>query len=270
MYQLIKQILFKCDPEKTHQSFIRLGKFLGNYSVTKKAVSYLWSYDHPSLHTTVGGIHFKNPVGLAAGFDKNAELHSILSSVGFGFVELGSVTGEECAGNAKPRLFRLPEQKSILVNYGLCNIGAVKMRQRLAGASFDMPIGISVAKTNRSDLTDKQAMDDYAKAFELLCPLGSYTTINVSCPSSRDGNTNTYGNPENLPRLLQRLDGCVYLNKPVFLKIKPDYSLQEMDRILKTAWPYRWVTGFIMGNLRKDRTGLSIRKSLTHYALQAA
>ncbi|HLD04897.1 MAG TPA: quinone-dependent dihydroorotate dehydrogenase [Candidatus Nanoarchaeia archaeon] len=261
MYSIIKPLLFKFDPEDMHHLFIKLGKGLGSNVITRNLVSSLWKYDHPSLHTTVGGVHFNNPVGLAAGFDKNGELFKILPSVGFGFMELGSFTGKASLGNAKPRLFRLPEKKTILVNLGLCNIGVESAAARLKKEVFSIPTGLSVAKTNDPNIKGARAIEDYAKGFDTLHSIGAYTTINVSCPSSVDDNTCTYGNPEYLPKLLKRLDQCKHA-KPVFLKIKPDYSLKDLDKILKIAWPYKWVTGFIMGNLRKDRSGLSYKSKL--------
>lgn len=256
MYSIIRSLLFKFDPEDMHHFFVKIGKYLGSNGLTRGLVSSMWSYNHPSLHTKVAGVDFKNPVGLAAGFDKYAELYKILPAIGFGFMELGSFTGRPCAGNPRPRVFRLPEEKSILVNYGLNNDGAEAARKKLLHAKFDIPAGMSIAKTNDPSMTEKEALEDYAKGFTLLHPLGSYTTVNVSCPSSFDGNTNTYSNPKYLPKLLQKLDRCKHLNKPVFLKIKPDHGPDEMDQILKLAWPYKWITGFVLSNLSKNRKGL--------------
>ncbi len=259
MYSIIKPFLFKFDPEDMHHLFVKLGKGLGSNALTRAFVSMLWKYDHPSLHTTVRGVHFNNPVGLAAGFDKYAELYQILSSIGFGFMELGSFTARPFAGNPRPRVFRLPEEKSILVNYGLNNDGAVAVRKKLLHTQFAIPAGMSVAKTNDPKMTKKEALEDYAKGFTLLHPLGAYTTVNVSCPSSFDGNTNTYSNPRYLPKLLERLDRCNHLDKLVFLKIKADHTKSEIDKILKIAWPYKWITGFVLSNLRKNRVGLSCK-----------
>ncbi|MEK6963672.1 MAG: quinone-dependent dihydroorotate dehydrogenase [Nanoarchaeota archaeon] len=259
MYSLIKPVLFKFDPEDMHHFFVKIGKSLGSNALTRSLISALWKYDHPSLHTTVGGVQFNNPVGLAAGFDKYAELYKILPSIGFGFMELGSFTARPFAGNPRPRIFRLPEEKSILVNYGLNNEGGVAVQKKLLHAKFDIPAGMSVAKTNDPNMTEKEALEDYAKGFTLLHPLGSYTTVNVSCPSSFDGNTNTYSNPKYLPKLLERLDRCPHLNKPVFLKIKPDHDTKEVDQILAIARPYKWVTGFVLSNLLKKREGLKCK-----------
>src|SRR3989344_1259764 len=100
------------------------------------------------LKQTVCGITFENPIGLAAGFDKNAEILDILPTIGFGYTEVGSVTGERCVGNAKPRLWRIPEEKSLRVYYGLKNDGAEAISARLKGKMFGFPVGVSIAKTN--------------------------------------------------------------------------------------------------------------------------
>ena len=109
---VLKPILFKIDPETVHNRMIRLGRALGATSLGRSLARSMFYYEHHSLQNTVAGITFKNPIGLAAGFDKNAQLYNILPEIGFGFAEMGSVTGEPCLGNPKPRLFRLPQSSS--------------------------------------------------------------------------------------------------------------------------------------------------------------
>src|SRR3989344_2262424 len=132
----LKQILFNMDPEDVHNKMIRFGTMLGKTGMGRSFTRAMFFYEHPSLQNTVAGITFKNPVGLAAGFDKNAQLYNILPEVGFGFAELGSVTGEPCAGNPRPRLFRIPSEKSIIVNYGLYNKGCVAISKKLENVKF--------------------------------------------------------------------------------------------------------------------------------------
>ena len=201
--KIIKPLLFKQDPEKVHNKITALGKTLGKYRLTKKITNAIYQFDHPSLHTTVAGISFKNPIGLAAGFDKNAQLYDILPEIGLGFAELGSITGEPCLRNPKPRLFRVPEEKSIIVNYGLMNDGCEIISERLKNKQFKIPIGLSVAKTNDPSLDTDSGIKDYIKAYRHLHHLGMYTTINVSCPNTADGQT--FGHPQNLQRLLDAL-----------------------------------------------------------------
>ena len=117
---LFKPVLFRIDPEKVHDLIIKIGLILNklNYLLKKTFI-----YKNKKLEQEILGIEFKNPVGLAAGFDKNAQLVDLLPSLGFGFTEVGSITYKPCQGNPKPRLFRLPKEKSIIVNYGLLNKG---------------------------------------------------------------------------------------------------------------------------------------------------
>ena len=221
---VLKPIFFKMDPEDVHNRMTRLGVLLGKTALGRGLTSGLFYFDHPALHNTVAGIAFKNPVGLAAGFDKNAQLYKILPEIGFGHAELGSITGQPCLGNPRPRLFRLPKEKSILVNYGLYNKGAEAISHRLANVKFKIPIGFSVAKANDPSLGLEEGIQDYRKAYLHMHPLGAYTTINVSCPNTSDGIT--YQDPHKLDMLLKAIAKEKHL-KPVFLKIKSDFTNAE-------------------------------------------
>ena len=254
---MIKPVFFKMDPEQVHERMTFLGTQLGNSRVGRATVRGLCYFKHPLLNLTVAGINFDNPIGLAAGFDKNARLHKILPEVGFGFAELGSITGEPCAGNPRPRLFRLQQEKSILVNYGLYNEGCETISKRLANVKFKIPIGFSVAKTNNPALGLEEGIQDYQKAYKHLHGLGSYTTINVSCPNTSDGIT--YQDPHKLTQLLASLNKEKHI-KPIFLKIKSDFTNTELAEIVDIAEKYPWVTGFIISNLRTNRQGLGTTK----------
>src|SRR4051812_15824662 len=114
---LLKPVFFLNDPETVHDRMTAVGAGLGKYSLGKKITRAMFGYEHSALEQTILGIHFKNPIGLSAGFDKNAQLTDILPSVGFGFAEIGSITGWPCPGNQKPRLWRLKKSKSLVVYY---------------------------------------------------------------------------------------------------------------------------------------------------------
>ncbi len=258
LYQkIIKPYFFKQDPEKVHNNITRLGKLLGKHSITRAIIRAQFYFEHPSLQTTVAGITFKNPLGLAAGFDKNAQLYDILPEIGFGFTELGSITGEPCAGNPQPRLFRVPQEKSIIVNYGLMNNGCEEISQRLKDKKFQIPIGLSVAKTNDPKLDTIAGVKDYIKAYRHMHPLGTYTTINVSCPNTFDGQT--FGHPQNLKLLLNALSKEQH-NKPIFIKIKPDFNHAQLLEIIDIVDSHDWITGFIISNLTTNREGLKTTK----------
>ncbi|OGI82047.1 hypothetical protein A3B93_02405 [Candidatus Nomurabacteria bacterium RIFCSPHIGHO2_02_FULL_42_24] len=169
-YKLIlKPIFFKSDPEVVHNHMTSVGIFLGKYVITRKLTGFLFRYSNPILEQKILGINFKNPIGLSAGFDKNANLTNILPEVGFGFAELGSITGEYCDGNPKPRLWRLKKSKSLVVYYGLKNDGCKIISKRLQNKKFKIPIGISVAKTNCKETVEtEKAIVDYFKAYPFL------------------------------------------------------------------------------------------------------
>lgn len=259
MYKnVVKPVFFRIDPETVHHRITRTGVVLGSNLFTRSITRSLFYFRHHALKLNVAGIDFDNPVGLAAGFDKNAQLYNILPEVGFGFAELGSVTGEPCEGNPLPRLFRVPREKSIIVNYGLCNDGCEVISRRLEEVRFKIPIGFSVAKTNDPKLGVEEGIQDYRKAFVRMHPLGAYTTVNVSCPNTSDGITYQY--PQKLAPLLKALSKESHL-KPVFLKLKSDFSNVELSEIIDIVNEHDWVTGVIVSNLRTNRDGLKTSKS---------
>lgn len=245
---VVKPILFRFDPEDVHDSMTAIGTVAGKSVVGRHATKALLQYADPILQQNILGIDFANPIGLSAGFDKNAQLTQILPSIGFGFVEVGSVTGEPCAGNPKPRLWRHPDIKSIRVYYGLKNDGAETISRRLKRLKFGLPIGISIAKTNSQDTVELDAgIADYLKAYKEFEGVGSYDTINISCPNAFGGQP--FADAERLERLLNALSR-VRNSKPMFLKLSPDLSLDELHELAVIAKRYR-VDGLIVSNLKK-------------------
>lgn len=248
----IKPVAFANDPERTHDTFVALGKTMTPF---RGLLRVFFGYRHPALRQTVLGITFPNPVGLAAGFDKNAELVRVIPAMGFGFEEVGSITGEPCAGNPKPRLWRVPELQSIRVWYGLKNDGCEALVRRIP-PRHDIPLGISVAKTNSPATVPVAAgIADYVKAFRALEPLADYVTVNVSCPNAYGGLP--FEEPARLEKLLSALDG-IPTKKPVFLKFSPDLSFLTLNRLLAVAAKHR-VAGLVLTNLTKcgGKGGLS-------------
>lgn len=226
----------------------RLGERFGRSRVGRWVIGTMFRYAHPMLEQVVAGIHFPNPIGLAAGFDKDAHLVDVLPEVGFGFAEIGSVTGEPCAGNSKPRLWRLPKSQGLVVYYGLKNDGCEAVAARLAGRTFRMPIGISVAKTNAPETVDvAKGMADYAKAFRAFAEIGDYLAVNISCPNAFGGEPFT--DPARLERLLTTLD-AIATTHPVFLKMPVDLSESSVADLLDVAKAHR-VQGVIFANLTK-------------------
>lgn len=256
---ILKPIFFKFDPENVHDFMNKVGIFLGRYSLARKITSFCFNYSNPFLEQNILGINFKNPVGLSAGFDKNAELIEIMPSVGFGFTEVGSITGNTCSGNPKPRLWRLKESKSLAVYYGLKNDGCIAISERLQKKmqekKFDIPVGISIAKTNCKETVDTNvAIEDYFKAYKAFASIGDYITINISCPNAFGGQPFT--DIHKLNALLEKIMS-VPKTKPIFIKISPDMTSKEVDDIINTAIKFK-IDGFICTNLTKNRNNKNI------------
>lgn len=248
--QILKRMFFRLDPEIVHDRMNFNGQLLGKFFLTRFLTSLLFTYQNKMLEQNLLGINFKNPIGLSAGFDKDANLTDILPSVGFGFAEVGSVTGQPCDGNPKPRLWRLKKSKSLVVYYGLKNKGADEISKRLENKKFKIPIGISVAKTNNKETCELFAgIKDYIKAYNAFKDIGSYTTTNISCPNTYDDRPFT--DPKKLDKLLTEIDK-IPSKKPVFLKVSPDLSKKEIDAILEVAVRHK-VDGFVCTNLTKNR-----------------
>jgi len=247
---LLKPVFFRFDPEVVHDRMCSVGVFLGKSWFLKQLTGLFFSYSDCSLEQNVLGIKFKNPVGLAAGFDKDAVLCDVLPFIGFGFIEVGSITGEPCLGNPKPRLWRLKKSKSLLVYYGLKNEGCTLISQRLKDRKFLLPVGTNIAKTNsKATALTKSAIADYTKAFKKFVTIGDYFTINISCPNAYGGQPFT--DTARLEKLLVEMDK-IQTEKPIFLKLSPDLSTRGVDAILAVAKRHR-IHGFICTNLTKNR-----------------
>lgn len=256
--KILRPILFLFDPESVHDRALSLGVFLGSFRLTRLLTRSIFRYQDASLRQNILGLTFDNPIGLAAGFDKNSRLMPILPEVGFGFEEIGSITGEPCLGNPKPRLWRLPKSKSLLVYYGLMNDGADAISSRLKGKKFSFPVGVSIAKTNSPQTTDLEAgVGDYFKAYKTFRDLevGDYFTINISCPNAFGGEPFT--DPDRLDRLLKEIFS-ISKKRPIFIKFSPDLSLEQVDKILEVANRYE-IDGFVATNLTKPRDNPAIK-----------
>ena len=211
------------------------------------------------LEQEILGINFVNPIGLSAGFDKDGYLIDIIPNVNFGFEEVGSVTGEKCDGNPKPRLWRLKKSKALVVYYGLksegCEAVAKRLKEKLKIKQFKIPIGISIAKTNSKLTTStKVGIKDYVKAYKEFAEIGDYTTINLSCPNAYGGQP--FHEAKNLNLLLAEIKK-IPSKKPIFLKIAPDLSEKQLNDIINLAEKYK-LSGFVCTNLTKNRKNLKL------------
>lgn len=257
---IFKRLFFAFDPEYVHDRVTSTGVLMGSFALGRMFVKAMFGYSNKALEQTVAGIYFKNPIGLAAGFDKNGQLTQTLPAVGFGFEEIGSVTGKPCIGNPGKRLWRLKNSQSLLVYYGLKNDGAEIISKRLSKLSFKFPLGISIAKTNDQDTVDEASgISDYLKAYTEFNEknIGDYFTINISCPNVFGGEPFT--DPEKLEHLLQALrEQDSSFNKPVFLKLPAELPLDVIDQILELAKKFK-ITGLVCTNLAKSRSNPNIK-----------
>ncbi len=243
------------DPERVHEGMVRFASLLGSFRLTRWITALkLGTPKHEMLRQVVRGVTFENPIGLSGGFDKNAVLTQIIPSVGFGFMEVGSVTARAYQGNPGQHLWRMPASRALVINYGLKNEGADVISQRLRNElrkqPFAIPISINIAKTNCRETNDVAiGIADYAETFRTFLDIGSFFTINISCPNVTSGQP--FHEPENLEKLLIELDKMP-TEKPIFIKISPDLTHEQIDAILEVAARHH-VDGFVCTNLSKRR-----------------
>ncbi|CAN5194703.1 quinone-dependent dihydroorotate dehydrogenase [soil metagenome] len=255
MYKaILRPLLFKFDPEKIHHFTFSSLRVLLKIPGVSALVRNKYKNSDPRLEREVFGIKFKNPVGLAAGFDKNAELFKELDQLGFGFIEIGTVTPKPQAGNEKKRLFRLPEDKAIINRMGFNNEGVNAVVERLK-KNRSVIIGGNIGK-NKSTPNDK-AVDDYLICFDALFDHVNYFVVNVSSPNTP--NLRELQDKEPLTFLLKTLQDKNKEKtspKPILLKIAPDLTdsqlLDIIDIISETG-----IAGVIATNTTISRDGLT-------------
>lgn len=249
----VKPFFFLFDAEAIHNLVVSFGKCLGNIHPLKCVLKVVFSADNFFLAQSLHGIDFKNPVGLAAGFDYEAKLVKILPAVGFGFETIGTVTNQPCPGNLKPRLGRLVKSRALLVNKGFKNLGITKTLEKLEKIKFEMPAGLSIGVTNTENITKQEdAVSDIVEAFLVAERSGvkfSHYELNISCPNLRT-NVEFYS-PDNLEKLLSGVTN-VNPSKPIFIKMPINKTDGETLEMLKVISGYP-ISGVVFGNLQKDR-----------------
>ena len=254
MYKLlIRPILFWFDPEKVHYFTFSLIRFLSKVPGFSSLFKLMYEVNDPRLETEVFGLKFKNPVGLAAGFDKDAKLFRELSNFGFGFIEIGTLTPIGQEGNPKKRLFRLKEDNAIINRMGFNNGGVEEAVERLK-VNKDVLIGGNIGKNKLT--TNEEATSDYEICFDALYDYVDYFVVNVSSPNTP--NLRALQDKEPLAQLLQTLQNKNLdkpKQKPILLKIAPDLTdgqlLDIVDIIKETK-----IAGVIATNTTISREGL--------------
>lgn len=260
MYKIIRSILFLFDPEKVHYFTAGLIHFTLSIPGMKWIWTKLYRVDDPKLKTNVFGIEFPNPVGLAAGFDKNAKMYNDLAYCGFGFIEVGTVTPKGQEGNPKPRLFRLKEDSAIINRMGFNNDGVEEAIKNLKNKKVDIIIGGNIGK-NKITPNDK-ATEDYKISFEALFPYVDYFVVNVSSPNTP--NLRELQEKEPLKELLQTLQDLNKekpVRKPILLKIAPDLTNEQLDDIIEIVQEVK-LDGLITTNTTISREGLKSSKEM--------
>lgn len=255
MYALIKWFFFRFDPEKIHYFTFSLLRFWLRVPFVKFFWKKRFKLNDSRLQTTVAGITFPNPVGLAAGFDKNAVAINELAACGFGFVEIGTVTPVGQEGNPKPRLFRLVEDEAIINRMGFNNDGAEVILERLKKLNPECIIGGNIGKNKVTP--NEEATSDYLISYRALEPHVDYFVVNVSSPNTP--NLRELQDKKPLTELLQTLmdeKAHIQSKRPIFLKIAPDLTNEQLDDIIHIVNDTK-IAGVIATNTTIDRTQLT-------------
>jgi len=257
MYKLFRPLLFKFskDPETVHHLALYFLKFLGLPGVSSIIKIFIDVKD-PSLKQKLWGLEFKNPAGLAGGFDKEAFAVKGLEALGFGYLEIGTITQHAQPGNPRPRIFRLVKDGALINRMGFNNFGADALVKRLSKIkNLNIPLGISLGKTKTTPL--EKAAEDYLYSFTKLYNFGDYFAVNVSSP-----NTPVLRQLQDKDYLTEVIQGLISYRakqsyqKPILVKIAPDLSFEAIDEVLGVCESLN-VDGIIATNTALSREGLS-------------
>lgn len=251
---IIKPIFFKFDPEKVHYFVFDTLKIASKIPGVSALIRENYVVENPKLERTLFGLTFKNPVGLAAGFDKNAVLFNELADFGFGFVEIGTVTPKAQAGNPKKRLFRLIKDGGIINRMGFNNNGVQAAVANLKKNQHKVIVGGNIGKNTNT--APENYTQDYVAVFNELHPYVDYFVLNVSCPNvGSHAKLTDKDYLEELITTVQNLNVKTSQPKPILLKIAPDLNHEQLDEIIELVDKTK-IDGVIASNTSVDRTGL--------------
>jgi len=256
MYKRLRKYIFKTDPEAAHKFIVRLLKLSRFIPFFKSVMRLFYCCSDKSLKREVWGIKFKNPVGLAAGFDKNGEIVNELACFGFGFIEIGSVTPFPQSGNPRPRVFRLPLDEAMINRMGMNNSGAKTVAQNLSRhcRRRRVPVGGNISKNTTTFNIHSPA--DYERCFSLIYDQIDYFAVNVSCPNV--ANLTQLQDKDMLGQIIDRLINVRHFHdeyKPILLKLSPDLDYQQIDEIIDIACS-KGIDGIIAVNTTTTRENL--------------
>jgi dihydroorotate dehydrogenase len=254
MYKsIIRPLLFLISPEKVHYLVSFSLKVILRIPLIPYLLKTSFLVKNKGLEREIAGIKFPNPVGLAAGFDKNATLYKEFSNFGFGFIEIGTVTPLAQAGNEKPRLFRLPKDKSLINRMGFNNKGLLSAINRLKGKR-NIIVGGNIGKNTLTP--NENAVSDYLECFKGLYDVVDYFVVNVSCPNV--SNLSKLQDQDSLEKILRELiqeRENKAIKKPIFLKISPDLNLKQVDETLEIV-EKTCIEGLVVSNTTVLRENL--------------
>ena len=256
MYRLLKPFLFLLPAERAHYFTVSMLQFVLAIPIIGYLFRSFYQYEHPSLEREVFGLKFKNPVGLAAGFDKDGKSFRAMAALGFGFIEVGTVTPKGQDGNPQPRLFRLPPDNGLINRMGFNNEGVDALVERLKkGKPEGVIIGGNIGKNKVTP--NEKAEQDYAICFDKLFPFVDYFVVNVSSPNTPNLRALQDKAPlTKLLTLLQSMNHEKAAPKPILLKIAPDLTNEQLDDILEIVETTK-IDGIIATNTTISRAGLS-------------
>ncbi len=261
-YKILRFFLFLIPAEKAHYFTFNLLKTLFRFKLVRSFFRQIYHYESPQLARQVAGITFPNPVGLAAGFDKNAIAIDELAVFGFGFIEIGTLTPRPQSGNPLPRLFRLKKDKAIINRMGFNNDGVVKAIENLKKRQSKVIVGGNIGKNK--DTPNEKALDDYLFCFENLFEYVDYFVVNVSSPNTP--NLRALQEKEPLKQILfalQNKNKEKNTPKPIFLKIAPDLSESQLDDIIEIVLETQ-IAGVIATNTTVSRENLQSETELSN------
>jgi len=259
MYRVVRFFLFLFNPEFIHHFTFRIIKIGGMIPGKMWSWRLIFRVKDTRLEREVFGLKFDNPVGLAAGFDKDAKLFDELASFGFGFIEIGTVTPLQQDGNPKPRLFRLRDDSGLINRMGFNNRGIEAVVARLRRKKSDIIIGGNIGKNKVTP--NEEAANDYAICFEKLFPYVDYFAVNVSSPNTPGLRDLQEKEPLTaLLNSLQKLNNKKDIRKPILLKIAPDLTNEQLDDIITIVADTK-IDGVIATNTTTNRSGLKTDKN---------
>lgn len=251
---LIRPLLFSVDPEDAHKITMKLSSAAMRLRPLKAGVRRFHQHQDPRLERTVFGLKFPNPVGLAAGFDKDCEGFDLLSSLGFGHIEIGTVTALPQPGNPRPRIFRFPDQEALINRMGFPSAGCDVVAPRLAEAFAkrgDVIVGINIGKSKAAPLDE--AEEDYRISFRTLSPYADYVVVNVSSPNTPE--LRKLQEKERLAALFRGLNADNTRGIPILVKVSPDLNASELDDVISVIRENK-IAGIIATNTTITRDTL--------------